>query len=153
MLKQLAVATALTCGAAVAFAQTPPSPSPTTPMPRGNTASAPAVESTGDFNKAGDMAGSAIIGAKVHDASKKETVGSIQDIYLDDSGKVKVIIISVGGFLGVGAKDVAVKWEDVKFGKDGKSLALTTDLTKDALKGMPDYKYERQKAASGSSGG
>lgn len=152
MLKQLVVATALTCGAAVAFAQTPPSPSPTTPMPRSNTATAPAVESTGDFNKSGDMAGSAIIGAKVHDTTKKETVGSIQDIYLDDSGKVKVVVISVGGLLGVGAKDVAVKWEDIKFGKDGKSLALTTDLTKDALKAMPDYKSERQKSASANGG-
>ncbi len=148
MLKQLVVATALTCGAAVAFAQTPPSPSPSQ-MPR--TAAAPAVESTGDFNKAGEMAGSAIIGAKVHD-TKKETIGSIQDIYLDDSGKVKVVIVSVGGFLGVGAKDVAVKWEDIKFGKDGKSLALTTDLTKDALKAMPDYKSERQKSATASGG-
>jgi sporulation protein YlmC with PRC-barrel domain len=148
MLKQLVVATALTCGAAVAFAQTPPSPSPSQ-MPR--TAAAPAVESTGDFNKAGEMAGSAIIGAKVHDM-KKETIGSIQDIYLDDSGKVKAVIVSVGGFLGVGAKDVAVKWEDIKFGKDGKSLALTTDLTKDALKAMPDYKSERQKSATASGG-
>ena len=148
MLKQLVVATALTCGAAVAFAQTPPSPSPSQ-MPR--TAAAPAVESTGDFNKAGEMAGSAIIGAKVHD-TKKETIGSIQDISLDDSGKVRVVIVSVGGFLGVGAKDVAVKWEDIKFGKDGKSLALTTDLTKDALKAMPDYKSERQKSATASGG-
>ena len=156
MLKQLVVATALTCGAAVAYAQTPPSPSPSpSTMPRGNTASAPAIESTGDFNKDGDMAGNALIGAKVHDTANKETIGSIQNIYLDDGGKVKVIVISVGGFLGVGAKDVAVKWEDIKFGKDGKSLALTTGLTKDALKAMPDYKSERQKPAdtAGKSGG
>jgi hypothetical protein len=154
MLKQLVVATALTCGAAVAYAQTPPAPSPSS-TPRSNTASAPATESTGDFNKDGDMAGSAIIGAKVHDTANKETVGSIQNIYLDDSGKVKVVVISVGGFLGVGSKDVAVKWEDIKFGKDGKSLALTTGLTKDALKAMPDYKSERQKPAesAGKSGG
>ena len=45
-----------------------------------------------------------------------------------------------------------MKWEDIKFGKDGKSLALTTDLTKDALKAMPDYKSERQKSASASGG-
>jgi len=154
MLKQLVVATALTCGAAVAYAQTPPAPSPSS-TPRSNTASAPATESTGDFNKDGYMAGSAIIGAKVHDTANKETVGSIQNIYLDDSGKVKVVVISVGGFLGVGSKDVAVKWEDIKFGKDGKSLALTTGLTKDALKAMPDYKSERQKPAesAGKSGG
>ena len=151
MLKELAVATALVCGAAVAYAQTPSSP-PTTPPPRANTAAAPATESTGDFNKAGDMAGSAIIGAKVHDPEKKQTIGSIDDIYLDDSGKVKVVIVAVGGFLGVGAKDVAVKWEDIKFGKDGKSLSLTTSLSKDDLKAMPDYKYERQKTTSRSGG-
>ena len=152
MLKQLALATALVCGAAVAYAQTPaPSSAPAT-TPRANTAAAPATESTGDFNKAGDMAGSAIIGTKVHDPSKKETIGSVDDLYLDDSGKVKAVILSVGGFLGVGAKDVAVKWEDIKFGKDGKSLSLTTNLSKDELKAMPDYKYERQKT-TGRSGG
>src|SRR5262249_30358509 len=155
MLKQVFVATALTCGAAVAYAQTP-APSPSS-MPRSNTATAPAVESTGDFNKAGEMAGSALIGAKVHDTSGKETVGSIENIYLDESGKVKVVVMSVGGFLGVGSKEVAVKWEDIKSGKDGGSLALTTGLTKDALKGMPDYKSERQKPAettgTGKSGG
>jgi sporulation protein YlmC with PRC-barrel domain len=155
MLKQLVVATALTCGAAVAYAQTPPATSPSS-MPRSNTASAPATESTGDFNKAGDMSGSAIIGAKVHDTANKNTVGSVQNIYLDESGKVKTVVLSVGGFLGVGSKDVGVKWEDIKFGKDGKSLSLTTDLTKDQLKGMPDYdKSERQKPAdtAGKSGG
>ncbi len=89
MLKQPVIATALTCGAAVAYAQTP-APSPQS-MRRSNTASAPATESTGDFNKTGDMAGSAIIGARVHDTSNKETVGSIENIYLDDSGKVKVV--------------------------------------------------------------
>jgi sporulation protein YlmC with PRC-barrel domain len=152
MLKHLLLATALTCGAAsVAFAQSPP-PSPTqttpsTPMSRSNTASAPAVESTGDFDAQGHMAGSALIGAKIHN-DNKDSVGSINDIYLDDSGKVQAVVVSVGGFLGVGSKNVAVKWDDIKYGKDGKSLMLTTSLTKDALKAMPDYKTELQKPAA-----
>jgi hypothetical protein len=168
MLKHVLLATALTCGTAtLVFAQsTPPSPSqttptqatPTQPMPgspasRANTASAPATESTGDFNAQGQMAGSALIGAKIHNANK-ETVGSINDIYLDDGGKVQAVVVSVGGFLGVGAKAVAVKWDDIKFGRDGKSVMLTTSLTADALKAMPDYKTERQQPAptSGSGG-
>lgn len=169
MLKQLIVATAFTCGATAAFAQAPP-PSPTTttpapghpatspmtsptkaPMSGPSTASAPAKESTGDFNASGQMAGSALIGAKIHNDAK-ETVGSVNDIYLDDSGNVKAVVVSVGGFLGVGAKNVAVKWDDLKFGKDGKSLMITTSLTKDALKGMPDYKDEREKPASDKGG-
>jgi sporulation protein YlmC with PRC-barrel domain len=156
MLKHVLLATALTCGAAtLAFAQSPPGPAQTmptnsppmnSPASRANTASAPAAESTGDFNAHGQMSGSALIGAKIHN-DQKETVGSINDVYLDDSGKVQAVIVSVGGFLGVGAKTVAVKWDDIKYDKDGKSLMLTTSLTADALKAMPDYKTERQKPA------
>jgi len=53
-------------------------------------------------------------------------------------------VLAVGGFLGVGAKDVAMKWSDIKQSRDGKSIVLTTSLSKDELKSMPDYKYERR---------
>jgi hypothetical protein len=53
-----------------------------------------------------------------------------------------------GGQLpGVGTKHVAVKWSDLKVGRDGKDLMLATNWTKDTLKAMPDYKYERRKPA------
>lgn len=64
------------------------------------------------------------------------------------------MVVSVGGFLGVGTKDVAVKWSDLKFTRDGRSLVIMTSWTKDSLKAMPDYKYERrQPAAPARSGG
>ena len=109
-------------------------------------ATAAATESTGDFNAHGAVSGNALIGAKVHNAAK-ETVGSVEDVYLDAKGAVDSVVVSVGGFLGVGTKDVAVKWSDLKIGRDGKSLMLTTDWTKDSLKAMPDYKYERRQPA------
>jgi hypothetical protein len=40
-----------------------------------------------------------------------------------------------------------VKWSDLKVGRDGKDLMLATNWTKDTLKAMPDYKYERRKPA------
>ena len=114
--------------------------------PSDRTASTATTESTGDFNANGSVSGNALIGAKVHNAAK-ETVGSVEDVYLDAKGAVESVVVSVGGFLGVGAKDVAVKWSDLKVGRDGKDLMLTTDWTKDSLKAMPDYKYERRKPA------
>jgi sporulation protein YlmC with PRC-barrel domain len=105
-----------------------------------------ATESTGDFNARGAVSGNALIGCKVFNANK-ETVGSIEDIYIDPRGAIDTVIVSVGGFLGVGDKHVAVKWSDLKYGRDGKSLQLTPDWTKDSLKAMPDYKYERRKPA------
>lgn len=103
--------------------------------------------STGDFNAKGDMAASALIGTKVRNDSK-ESIGKIDDIYLDKDAKVTVVVISVGGFLGVGSKDVAVKWSDITIGQEDTSVVLTTSLSKDALMALPDYtKTERRKSA------
>jgi sporulation protein YlmC with PRC-barrel domain len=99
--------------------------------------------STGDFNAHGGMSANAVIGTKVKN-SNKDTVGSVEDMYVDSSGNIKTVVLSVGGFLGVGSKDVAVKWSDLKQTRDGKDLVLTTSLSKDELKALPDYKYERR---------
>jgi hypothetical protein len=60
-----------------------------------------ATESTGDVDAKGYLSGNAFIGAKVRNAAN-ETVGSIEDIYLDAKGAVQAVVVSVGSFLGVG---------------------------------------------------
>jgi sporulation protein YlmC with PRC-barrel domain len=136
-------------------AVTPPVPAPApadrmaTTSPPADRSAAPAERtvSTGDFNAHGDMSTYAVIGTKVKNQNN-ETVGSIEDIYMDKSGTVKTVVVSVGGFLGLGSKDVAVKWNDLDFGRDGNSIVIKTNWTKDSLKAMPDYKYERRQVAS-----
>ena len=110
-----------------------------------------ATTSTGDFNAAGEMSGNALIGATVRN-DNREAVGKIEDVYVDNSGAIKTVVVSVGGFLGVGSKDVAVKWSDLKFSRDDKSIVIMTSWTKDSLKAMPDYKYERRQPANKSGG-
>jgi sporulation protein YlmC with PRC-barrel domain len=107
-----------------------------------DTAAAPS-RSTGDFNVAGQMSAAAVIGKTVKNATN-ESVGKIEDVYLDASGAVKLVVVSVGGFLGVGAKSVGVPWTDVKFSRDGSSITVMTNWTKDSLKAMPDYDAERR---------
>lgn len=148
MLKSIVLAAFLTCGALSAYAQTAPT-QPTSPSPTAPPAAAPAERtvSTGDFNASGDMAVSALLGTKVRDTNK-ESIGKIDDIFVDKDSKITVVVISVGGFLGVGSKDVAVKWGDITFGQEDTSVVLTTSLTKDALMALPDYtKVERRKTA------
>jgi len=105
------------------------------------------TESTGDFNAAGDMSANAVIGTKIRNENK-DTVGSVQDLYLDSQGAIKTVVVSVGGVLGVGAKDVAIKWSDLKQSRDGKSVVLITSLSKDELKALPDYADERRRPAA-----
>jgi sporulation protein YlmC with PRC-barrel domain len=114
--------------------------------PRTAAAATPATESTGDFNVHGDVSANAVIGAKIRN-DNKDTVGTVSDLYLDANGAIKTVVVAVGGFLGVGAKDVAIKWSDVKQSRDGKSLVLMTNLSKDELKAMPDYTAERRQPA------
>lgn len=119
-----------------------------------NMAAAPATStgpSTGDFNATGEMSANALIGAKVRNEAR-DVVGEIEDVYVDKNGAIKAVIVSVGGFLGVGTKNVAVKWSDIKFARDDKSVVVTTNWTKDALKAMPDYKYERRAPVTRSGG-
>ena len=150
MLKSIVLAAFLTCGAISAYAQTTPS-QPSSPSPAPAAAPVDRTVSTGDFNTKGDMAASALIGTKVRNANK-ESIGKIDDIYLDKDAKVTDVVISVGGFLGVGSKNVAVKWSDLNFSKDDRSIVIMTSWTKDSLKAMPDYKDERRQPATKSGG-
>jgi hypothetical protein len=144
MVKSIALAALLSCAAAGAYAQT----APTSPSaPTRDAAPAERTVSTGDFNASGDMAAGALIGTKVRNANK-ESIGKIDEIYIDKDAKITVVVISVGGFLGVGSKDVGVKWSDLTFGQEGTSVMLTTSLTKEALMALPDYtKTDRRKTA------
>jgi hypothetical protein len=105
----------------------------------------PPASATKAFNTSGEMSGEAVIGATVRN-QQNETVGSINDIYLDSNGAVKTVIVSVGGFLGMGSHDVALPWSDLSFGRDGSSLIVTTSATKDHLKALPAFKREQAQA-------
>jgi hypothetical protein len=110
---------------------------PASPAP--NTAAAPAMPS-GAFN--GQASSRAIIGATVKNDAK-ETVGKIEEVYVERDGTIKTVIISVGGFLGIGAKNVAVQWSELKVARDGGDLVFIATMTKDSLKAMPDYQRDR----------
>ncbi|WP_421994866.1 PRC-barrel domain-containing protein [Reyranella sp.] len=110
-----------------------------------------ATTSTGDFNANGDMSADALIGTNVKNQNN-ETVGEIEDVYVGKDGAIKEIVVSVGGFLGMGTKNVAVKWNDVKFSRDDKDIVVMTNWTKDSLKAMPDYKYERREPVTKTGG-
>ncbi len=74
-------------------------------------------------------------------------IGEINDLLVDNGGKVNAVIVGVGGFLGVGEKNVAVAFPSLKVAeKDGKRY-LVLDTTKEALESAPGYTYDRSKSA------
>lgn len=83
---------------------------------------------------------SKIVGAEVYNDAN-ENIGSVEDIVLKADGSMDEVVLSVGGFIGIGNKYVAVPYSDLKISRDGNSLKITTKATKDSLKALPDYQF------------
>jgi hypothetical protein len=80
---------------------------------------------------------SKIVGSSVvNDAN--ETVGTVDDLIITPTGQAPYVILSVGGFLGMGTKYVALPFTALKVVDNKVTLP---GGTKDALKGLPDFKY------------
>jgi len=60
-----------------------------------------------------------------------EKIGDIKELMTDNSGKIENVVIGVGGFLGMGEHDVAVKFE-LKFVNEPAKSASTTTTTRPA---------------------
>jgi sporulation protein YlmC with PRC-barrel domain len=75
---------------------------------------------------------------------KDETVGEITDIAIKNH-EVDALILSVGGFLGVGERYVAVSPTSVNVRYDAKNnkWLASMNTTKDALKEAPQFKYPK----------
>jgi putative membrane protein len=90
-----------------------------------------ATEPTGDQIRANDVIGSGVVN------TNGDQVGEVKDLVID-ANKVEYAVVSVGGFLGIGDKDVAIPLDQLKLGKD-KTYLMSAE-TEDQLKQMPEYK-------------
>jgi hypothetical protein len=80
---------------------------------------------------------SKMVGSSVSNENN-ETVGTIDDLIITPGGQAPYAILSVGGFLGIGTKYVALPFTSLKI-VDNK--VVLPGGTKDALQGLPHFKY------------
>jgi sporulation protein YlmC with PRC-barrel domain len=101
-----------------------------------------------------DMRASKLIGADVYNLNN-ENIGEVSDLILDNGKNVKAVVLSVGGFLGIGDRNVAVEPAAVVLREqnDG-SPRLVVNTTKEDLKGAPAFNFaDVDKAGSGATTG
>ena len=77
--------------------------------------------------------------------NRDNKVGDVNDLLLDNGGKINAVIIGVGGFLGVGEKNVAVPFSSLKVAEKNGSRYLVLETTKEALQSAPGYVYDSGK--------
>lgn len=168
MLKKLLITTAISglmLSAAAAQYSSPSNPSATPSKPGASDGMKPDGAKS-DMSKPSNMSGSSagFVSAQSPDqllASKfkgtnveganNEKIGDVSDILFTKDGKIEAYIVSVGGFLGVGAKEVALAPSSVQVSKDEKdNLKLKVSLNKDQLAQAPDFQqYKSQRSTTG----
>jgi sporulation protein YlmC with PRC-barrel domain len=89
-----------------------------------------------------DFISSRVVGLDVYDSANHD-LGKIQDIVFDPSMAIKGYILSVGGFLGMGERYVAVDPASVivKYDDNDKKWHANMNATSDQLKAAPEFKY------------
>lgn len=107
--------TALVSGAA--FAQSTTQTSPAT-----DRASAGAVNAAADLK--GTWRASKLVGLSVYN-DNKEKLGDVNEVLVDNSGKINAVIVGIGGFLGVGEHNIAVSFDKLKWVNEPIRAAAT----------------------------
>jgi sporulation protein YlmC with PRC-barrel domain len=71
-----------------------------------------------------------------------DNVGQINDIVLSADGKVQAVVIGVGGFIGVGERDVAVTMDQISFASDATNpgeMYIVISASSDILQSSPEF--------------
>ena len=100
---------------------TTPAPAPTIP-----------AATAGEPVRAADMIGRSVQG------SDGKSLGRVKDAVVDaQTGKIQKLVIASGGFLGLGAKNVALDFDRVEVRPEGGIVAK--DVTRKDVEAMPKY--------------
>ena len=92
-----------------------------------------------------------IKGADVMGADDKK-IGDVSDLLFSKDGKLEAYVISVGGFLGVGAKEVALPPSAIQIAQEKDSWKLKVSATKDQLAQAPNFeRYKETTTTTGAS--
>ncbi len=96
---------------------------------------APAMSSD-SMTHQGQWRTSKLVGLNVYNDSN-EKLGDINELLIDNTGKVQAVIIGVGGFLGMGEHNVAVTFDKLKFVNEPVAYAAGSGNTNTAAATRP----------------
>jgi len=144
MIRKLLATTAVATLVATGAMAQAPAPS----APGGQMTSEPA---TPLVKKAEGHLATNLIGESVYNGTgdDAQNIGTVNDLVIDTENRIQAIVIGVGGFLGIGQKDVALEFSLVDWAERDGDQFLVVDTNADALRALPEFDrdaYEPQPA-------
>jgi sporulation protein YlmC with PRC-barrel domain len=142
MLKRILATTALVAVAAGGAFAADEAPMTDRPMPvfsgkAGISASAGASVTAHD----GQVLASNLLGATIYAGAGEdaERIGEVNDVVLASNGAAEAVVVGVGGFLGMGEKDVALEFERLNWVERDGDRRLTTTASKSEFESAPAF--------------
>ncbi|MPT22482.1 MAG: PRC-barrel domain containing protein [Starkeya sp.] len=111
--------------------------------PAASATAAPATPKFVSAQSAGQWLGSDLMGTEVVTAND-EKLGSISDVIVEREGEIIAVVIDVGGFLGIGAKPVAVSFDSLTATPTDNGEKVVVAMTKEELNSAPEFKSLEQ---------
>lgn len=95
------------------------------------------------------IAASDYMGKSIYNAEDK-SIGDVNDLIMEENGGVVAAVVGVGGFLGIGEKNVAIPMDKLTVTREENSVRLTTTETAESLQSAPKFMTlaEQQTAAT-----
>ena len=70
-----------------------------------------------------------------------EKIGTVKDLLVGPDGRIHAAVVGVGGFLGIGEKDIAIPLSALQMERRDDGTRLTVDIVKETLQTAPAFEY------------
>jgi hypothetical protein len=86
-----------------------------------------------------EVKGARLIGADVVNTTN-DKLGDVDEVLVTTDGQVNAVVVATGGVLGLGERKVVLPWERLRFSSQGSDLVVKTDVSRETLNAMPEYR-------------
>lgn len=93
--------------------------------------------------KPADTMSSKLVGASVYN-NQNEKIGEVEDLVIDNGKTISGVVVSVGGFLGMGEHYVLIDPASMVMSNKSGTMTVMVDTSKDNLKAAPSFSYAKQ---------
>lgn len=80
-----------------------------------------------------------IVGHDVMNRRDNKIIGTVNELLIDRNGQIGAVIVSTGGVMGLGEKDLAIAWDQIERKVNGEDITLSVDFSEASLVDAPSF--------------
>lgn len=83
-----------------------------------------------------------IVGHEVLNRRDNKVIGTVDELLIDRDGQIRAVLLSTGGIMGMGEKDLAISWDQIERKINGEDITLSVDISDASLVDAPSFARE-----------